>query len=270
MSKIVNQIILLTGASGGLGVPIARTLLQAGAIVVGVARNASKLNQLQMGLGERFIPICFDLSKLHYLDRLIDQINDKVGTIDILINNAGLEIYRRFQDYSTEELQAILNINLLVAMELTRRLLPTMQHQHQGHIISVASLAAKKGHPYDSVYSASKAGLLMWSDSLRQELFQTGIQVSVICPGYVANRGMLADTGIPSPKLSGISTPEQVAETVLRAIRYNQAESLINQDWLTAATTRMLLMLWQFIPSLGDAMYRWMGVCELNQKRIRP
>jgi len=80
-----------------------------------------------------------------------------------LINNAAIEKYRSFQDYSLEDIQAILATNLVAGMELTRLLLPTMLCQGSGHIVNIGSLAAKKGHPYDSIYSASKAGLLMWS-----------------------------------------------------------------------------------------------------------
>lgn len=268
MSTIVGQTALLTGASGGLGRPLTLALLQEGATVVGVARSATKLAQLQTELSDRFIPIAADLAEISTLDTLVQQIQTKVGTVDILINNAGLEIYRAFTDYSPAEMQAVLNVNLLAAMELARLLLPAMQQQQRGHIVNIASLAAKKGHPYDSLYSASKAGLLMWNDALRQELSPGGVQVSVICPGYISGAGMMATTGVPAPPLSGTSTPEQVARSVVQAIRHNRAESLINQNKFTASMTHVLLVLWQLLPRLGDAMYRWMGVNQLNQSRI--
>ncbi len=191
MTIITGQTVLLTGASRGIGVFIARALAKEKATIVGVSRLQKGLDQLAAevkALGGHWLGIRYDLSKLEELPNLVQQINEFARPIDILINNAGVEIYRKFQDYSASELQSVLTINLLSAMELCRLVLPTMLRQRKGHIVNIASLAGKKGLPYNSVYSASKAGLLMWTDALRQELAGTGVGISAICPGYILVR----------------------------------------------------------------------------------
>ncbi|MGA7937968.1 MAG: SDR family NAD(P)-dependent oxidoreductase [Kovacikia sp.] len=271
--KIAGKTVVLTGASRGIGETMARAFANQGATVVGVARSEAGLDRVCADIkanGGQAISIVFDLSDVGRLPHLVQTIEQLAGPIDILINNAGVEIYRAFADYSLVDLQMVLNLNLLSAMELTRLVLPRMLARRSGHIVNMASIASKRGHPYDSIYSASKAGLLMWSDALRQELADTGVSISAICPGYVAGQGMLADTGIPAPRLAGTSTPEAVAIAVLRAIERNQAEVMVNQDWLTETLTRLVIAISQFFPRFGDTVNRWLGVTQLNQLRVQP
>lgn len=270
MTNIAGQTILLTGASRGIGTYIARALAKEKATVIGVARSQEGLDQLStevQALGGRWLGIKYDLSNIESLPNFVEQIEQVVGSIDILINNAGVEIYKIFQDYTASELQSVLTINLLSGLELTRLLLPTMLRQNKGHIVNIASLSAKKGNAYNSIYCASKAGLLMWSDALRQELAGTGVNVSVICPGYVAESGMFAETGIPAPSLAGTSKPTDVAIAVIKAIKQNQAEVIVNQDSFTANFTKFLLATWQIFPRFGDKFYQSIGITKLNQKR---
>jgi short-subunit dehydrogenase len=272
MTTIAGKTILLTGASRGIGALLANALAQESKVtIVGVSRSASGLATVGAEVtaaGGRWIGIPFDISQIDQLPLLVEKIHAVAGAIDILINNAGIEIYRAFQDYLTTDLQVVINTNLLAAMELSRLILPKMLQQQCGHIVNIASLAAKKGHPYDSVYSASKAGLLMWSDAIRQELAGTGVEVSIVCPGYIADQGMMADTCIPAPKLVGTSTANAVAIAVVKAIQRNRAEVIINQDIITVGMTQGLFTLGQWFPRLGDMAYRWLGVNETNQRRI--
>lgn len=271
MTTIAGKTVVLTGASRGIGLSIARALAKEKATIVGISRSKDRLDQLRTeitALGGKWIAINFDISQVEELPILAQQINQQAGVVDILINNAGVEIYRAFQDYSITEIQSVISTNLLAAMELSRLLLPKMLSQKSGHIVNIASMAAKKGHPYDSVYAASKAGLLMWSDSVRQELVGTGVEISVICPGYVSGLGMLADTGVPAPSLAGTSLPEYVAKATIRAIQQNQVEVIVNKDSITENFTKLLLAIWQFFPRFGDIIYRWIGVVKLNKMRI--
>jgi short-subunit dehydrogenase len=271
MKTIAGKTVLLTGASRGIGVFIAAALAKEQATVLSVARSQAGLDQICAeinALGGRGIGIPFDLSQAENLPHLIEQVNRLAGPVDILINNAAIEIYRAFQNYSMLDLQTVLTTNLLSAMELSRLVLPQMLNRRSGHIVNIASTAAKKGHPFDSVYSASKAGLLMWSDAIRQELTGTGVEVSVICPGYVSQQGMLANTQVDAPSLAGTSTPAVVANAVVRSIKEDKAEVIVNKDTATELLTKILFAIWQFHPRFGDAMYRWMGIPQLNQVRI--
>jgi short-subunit dehydrogenase len=271
MTIIAGKRILLTGASRGIGTYIARELAKQQATIVSVSRSQQGLDRVCgeiYALGGQGIGIPFDISNLETLPTLVQKIEELIGSIDIVINNAGIEIYKAFHHYSLNDLQSVLSINLLAAMELTRLLLPNMLSQGSGHIVNIASLASKKGHPYDSIYSASKAGLLMWTDALRQELAGTGVRVSTICPGYVSDAGLMADTGIPAPKLTGISKAEDVAKVVVKAIAQNKSEVIVNGDGITTNLTKFLFAIEQFFPEFGDSVNRWLGVTKLNQMRI--
>ena len=270
MTTIVGKTVLLTGASGGIGAAIAQALAQKQATVISMARSSTGLEQISAqvdALGGKGISVPCDLSNVEELSRLLGEYKCLTGSVDVLINNAGIEIYRAFCDYSLAEMHSVLTTNLLAAMELTRLLLPRMLAQGSGHIVNIASLAGKKGHPFDSIYSASKAGLLMWADALRQELASTGVGVSTVCPGYVTGQGLLADTGIPAPRWGGTSSPAAVAQAVIRAIEQNQAEVIVNGDRFTTNLTKLLFASEQFFPRLGDAVNRWLGVTALNQRR---
>lgn len=272
MTTIAGKTILLTGASRGIGACIARELAQQQATVVGVSRSQTELDRVCADIratGGKAIAIAGDISKVEQLSTLVAEIEDRVGSVDILINNAGIEIYRAFPDYSLPQIQSVLSVNLLAAMELTRLLLPTMLDRRSGHIVNIASLASKKGHPYDSIYSASKAGLLMWANALRQELTGTGVGITSICPGYIADCGLLADTGVPAPSLAGISKSQDVARSVVMAIAQNRAEVIVNGNLIIENLTRLLLAIEQFFPQLGDVINRWLGVTKLNKMRIQ-
>ncbi len=272
MTAIAGKTVLLTGASRGIGVFIARAIAREEATLVCVSRSKEKLDNVCVEVnaaGGKAISIPFDVSQVEQLPVLLQQINQLVGPIDILINNAGIEIYRAFQDYSLADLKSVLSLNLLAAMELTRLTLPSMLRQGSGHVVNIASLASKKGSPYDSIYCASKGGLLLWNDALRQELAGTGVEVSAICPGYVSETGMFADTHVPAPSQAGTSTPTDVAIAVVRAIKQNKAEVIVNQDSVTETMTKLLFAVEQFFPRFGDKVHRWLGVAELNKMRVK-
>jgi short-subunit dehydrogenase len=271
MTIIKGKTVLLTGASRGLGVYIARNLAKEKATVICVSRSQSGIDKTCAeinALGGKGISITFDIRNMSDLTNLVQQVHETVGPVDILINNAGIEIHRTFADYSLEEIQSVLVTNLLSAIELTRLLLPSMLERRGGHIVNIASLAGKKGVAYSSIYSASKAGLIMWTDAIRQELAGTGIQVSAICPGYVCDAGMTVDSHVPIPKLAGTSTPIKVSNRIIKAIKQNQAEVIINENAVLEYFTKQMFAIGQISPHFVDTLYRWLGVVRLNQRRV--
>lgn len=271
MTTLKGKTVLLTGASRGLGVYLARALAREQATIVCISRSKSRLDttcEEIKALGGQGISIPFDMQNLTELPVLVKHIQEFVAPVDILINNAGIEIHRAFTDYSTEEIQAVLTTNLLSAMELTRLLLPSMEERGSGRIINIASLAGKKGVAYNSIYSASKAGLIMWTDAMRQELAGTGIYFSSICPGYVSETGMTADSHIPAPALAGTSTPMRVVNAVIKAIKHNKAEVIVNENPITEAVTKLMFAIGQISPTSVDIIYRLLGVVKLNKRRV--
>jgi short-subunit dehydrogenase len=274
MTTIAGKTIVITGASRGLGASLAHALAQADQVtIVGIARSSQELAVVGAEVtaaGGDWVGIPFDISQLERLPLLVETIQASVSQVDILINNAGIEIYSAFQDYSLADLQAVINTNLIAAMELSRLLLPEMLRRSSGHIVNMSSLAAKKGHPYDSIYSASKAGLQMWSDALRQELWKTGVEVSIICPGYVCDQGLLTNTGIPAPKLAGSSTSERVVQAIVQAIMHNRAEIWVNQNWLWEIVTMVLFAFSAILPRITDFIYRYViGIPQGSLLRSR-
>ena len=273
MTAITGKTVVITGASRGIGASIARALAKEKATVVCVSRSEPKLARICAEideLGGKGISIPFDISQVENLSILAEKIERQVGAIDILINNAGREIYRAYADYTLSELQSVLSLNLLAAMELTRLILPSMLDRDRGQIVNMASLAGKKGAAYNSIYSASKGGLVMWSDALRQELNGTGVGVTTICPGYVSGLGMTANSGVPIPSLAGASKPEAVIKATLKAIANDRAEVIINQDFITEISTKLLFALGQFSPRTSDLIFRkLLRVGPSNQLRVK-
>ncbi|MFH1853301.1 MAG: SDR family NAD(P)-dependent oxidoreductase [Candidatus Neomarinimicrobiota bacterium] len=257
---------LVTGASRGIGRYIARTLARKGYNLALVARSKSGLAQTKeesAGFGTKIWTFPFDLLEIKKIGELYLEIINLVGNLDVIVNNAGIEIYRRFQDFSTEEISNIINLNLLAPMELTRKVLPRMLNRDYGRIINIASLGGKKGEAFNSPYTASKAGLIMWSDSLRQELHGTGVKVVVICPGFIAEAGMFHDIRGEVPPLLGTSSPQAVADAVIAGLKGNRPEIIVNQGPM-----KPLLALGQISPALGDRIVRWFKVPDLSRKRI--
>ncbi len=270
MTLLKDKTVLLTGASRGLGLYIARNLAKEQAMIIGVSRSKlglDKVSEQIKSIGGKWISIPFDITNMTELSTLTTQINKIAGPVDILINNAGIELYRNFVDYSLEEMQLVVSTNLLAAMEITRLLLPNMLERRSGHIVNIASVAGKKGVAYNSIYSASKAGLIMWTDAIRQELAGTDVNVSAICPGYINKVGMTFNTHVPLPLLAGISTPKKVANAVIKSLKQNQTEVIVNQSPITENLTKMMFAIGQIYPEFLDTIYRLIGVVKLNKMR---
>ncbi|TVP64028.1 MAG: SDR family NAD(P)-dependent oxidoreductase [Nodularia sp. (in: Bacteria)] len=270
MTSLKGKTVLLTGASRGLGVYIARNLAKEQATIVGVSRSKLSLDKVRdqiKAVGGKWISLSFDMTNVAELSTLVTQIHEVAGPVDILINNAGVEMYRNFVDYSLEEMQSILTTNLISAVEITRLLLPGMLERRSGHIVNIASIGGKKGVAYNSIYSASKAGLILWSDAIRQELAGTDVNISAICPGYISKIGMTVNTRVPVPQLAGISTPNYVANAVIKSIKHNRAEVIVNKNPITESLTKLMFATGQIYPEIVDTIYRLIGVVKLNQMR---
>ena len=268
MNRLEGKIALVTGASRGIGPYIVRELSYKGALVIGIARNEEKLIKLQKQIIEeggkvRMIP--FDLKETYKLKDLVQNLKkDNMNKIDILVNNAGIEKYKHYPDNDYESIQSIITVNLLAPMELARLVLPGMLKRCQGNIINIASLAGRKGVAYNSIYSASKAGIIKWGDGLRQELNGTGVSVSTIMPGYIDKAGMFFDGGFPAPKLLGTSPPQKVADAVIKAIKTGKGEIIVN-----SGPMKPLLALNVFAPEFGNYIVKKFGVVSLSKKRIK-
>jgi short-subunit dehydrogenase len=216
--NVAGRTVLLTGATGGLGQAIARRLHGAGAQLVLTGRRTAVLEPLAAETGARSIAV--DLADLAAVERLATEYAD----VDVLVANAGLPASGHVLSFSVEEIDRALAVNLRAPMVLARLIGERMAQRGAGHIVVMASLSGKAATPRSSIYSATKFGLRGFAMSLRQDLRASGVGVSAIFPGFVRGAGMFAESGAKLPPGVGTSTPEAVADAVLRAIERNRGE----------------------------------------------
>lgn len=176
----MNKVVLITGASAGIGKATAIYLAQNGYIVYGAARRVEKMQELKT-FGIR--PIMLDVTKDESIVSCIKQILAEAGSIDVLVNNAGFGSYGAIEDVSMEDARYQLEVNVFGAMRLTQMVLPNMRENKYGKIVNISSVGGKTAFPLGGWYHASKFALEALSDSLRNEVRQFGIDVIVIEPG---------------------------------------------------------------------------------------
>lgn len=268
MRELKGRNVLITGASRGIGERIARAFAGAGANLALVARDASALEKLATELsssGVRSVALPADLADFDAHQPLLDRAEAELGPLDVLVNNAALDGHSVFAEFPAQRIEQLLRINLTAPMLLTRALLPRLVAKKSGHIVNIASLAGKSATPFDTTYSASKGGLVLFSQSLRGELRDSGVGVSVVCPGFVSDVGMYADVsrqhGVRASRVVGESSPEAVAQAVLRAVRRDVAEILVNPGPI-----RLMQALNQLSPELYLAVTTRLGVPRLFQR----
>jgi 3-hydroxy acid dehydrogenase/malonic semialdehyde reductase len=185
MNQTFDQNAVVTGAAGGLGRAISRALVDSGRKVVLVDRDADALTAWAKKLGPQAHAIKLDITDHAAVDRLPDVIPDAFKPIDILVNNAGHDIggRTRFDQGPSDDWSAIIQTNLIGLMRVTRAILPAMVKRNDGHIVNVSSVNAVRILPDMAAYSASKAGVHMFTETIRGELAETGIRVTEIQPG---------------------------------------------------------------------------------------
>lgn len=178
----MKKVVLVTGASAGIGKATALVLAQSGYTVYGAARRTEKLNDLkQAGV----VPIAMDVTDEASMQAGLDTILAKEKKIDILINNAGFGSYGAIEDVSISDARYQLEVNLFGAARLMQMVLPTMRQQRWGKIVNISSVGGKIATPFGGWYHASKFALEGLSDSLRNEVKPFGIDVIVIEPGGI-------------------------------------------------------------------------------------
>jgi len=180
--KNLKQVILVTGASAGMGLEMARELQHDGNIVYAAARRVERMEELKQ-FGIKVIPL--DVTDEDSMTNCIDKIIKSEGRIDVLINNAGFGSYGAIEDVSITDAKYQLDVNVFGAARLIQLVLPHMRKQHYGRIVNISSIGGKFANALGGWYHASKFALEALSDSLRNEVEQFGIDVVVIEPGGV-------------------------------------------------------------------------------------
>jgi 3-oxoacyl-[acyl-carrier protein] reductase len=184
-----GQTALITGASRGIGLAIARRLGQLGVNIAVSARNAARLEEASARLrqeGIHTLAIPADVTRAEQVYQLVDTTTKSFGAIDILVNNAGVGRFAPVQEFSEADWDILLDTNLKGVFLVSRSVIPQMISRGRGHIINVSSLAGKNAFPGGGVYCASKWGLQGLTFCMAEDLRGYGIRVAAVCPGSVA------------------------------------------------------------------------------------
>jgi hypothetical protein len=218
--RFAGKIIVVTGASSGIGAAAARAFAAEGGHVVLAARSAAPLEQLAreiVAARGKALAVPIDVGEPGAPDRLLDGAASELGGIDVLVNNAGVNHRGAVEDRTPAELSQIVAVNLMAPILLTRAVLPHLRRRGGGSIVNVASLAGRVPLPHEATYSATKFGLRAFSFSLAEELAGSTIRVAVVSPGPVDTGFIMSDLEhVPDLVFSQpMSTAEEIAAQIL-------------------------------------------------------
>ena len=238
---VKNRVVIVTGASSGIGEATARQFGKEGAKIVLAARRVDKLETLAqeilaMSSGAETLVVQADLSRLDDIQALIKQTLDKFGRIDVLVNNAGFGRLDWLENLDpVKDIQSQFDVNVLGVIQTTRQALPIMMKQRSGHIINMCSMAGLVATPTYTIYAACKHAVHGFSEALRREVKPWGIDVSMIYPGGVATEfsahaGIKRKTNATTPK-SLLLTADQVGNAVVQLVRRPRAMWILPWAW---------------------------------------
>jgi short-subunit dehydrogenase len=253
---IKGKVVIVTGASSGIGEATARQFGWVGAKVVLAARRVDRLEALaqeinSMGTEAETLVVEADLSRLEDIQSLIRQTLDTFGRIDVLVNNAGFGRLDWLENLDPKkDIESQFDVNVLGLVQTTRQALPAMIRQRQGHIINMCSMAGLIATPTYTIYAACKHAVHGFSEALRREVKPWGIHVSLIYPGGVATEfnqhtGYKRKTGAGTPKILS-QTATEVGRAVVELVRRPRAMQLIPWLWIFPALLNKLF------PSIVD------------------
>jgi short-subunit dehydrogenase len=187
MSKATNEWALVTGAYSGIGLELSKLLAHDGYSVVLVARNAERLRNVAAELKQLGAPqtycVAIDLAAANGADELVRRLKEQNIKVDVLINNAGFDVYGLFVETSYEQEQQMMLLNMIALTRLTKLLLPRMVHRKRGHVLNLGSIGSLMPCPLNAVYAATKSYVLSFSEALAGELRGTGVTITTLCPG---------------------------------------------------------------------------------------
>jgi len=251
----VNKIAIITGATGGIGRATALAFAEQGAVVALLARNRDRLEKVAGEIRARYQRECLllsvDVRSPDEVQKGMDQVLDRYGRIDYLVNGAGIIAYKPFLDLSPDDFHLMTSVNYFGSVACIRAVLPAMIRQRAGHIVNIASTAGRRGFPLETAYCGSKFALVGFSEALRMELHGSGVSVSVLCPGIVdtpMSQGFLNLPGIREeirPLSAGL-----IAAWVLKMASGKRVEVIL------PFSTKMVIRLNSLAPQWADWIIR--------------
>lgn len=259
--------VIITGASSGIGEALAQTLAAKGSHLLLAARRLHHLANLATIIGHRYprprVARC-DVTDRESVCRLCATAVEQLGGIDVLINNAGISVYGETERATVADFETVMAVNFFGPLHATLEVLPLMRRQGGGLIVNIASVAAMHGVPYLAAYSASKAALAALGESLRAELYGSGVRVLTVYPGYT--RTPLFDRekqlGGARRPATGYASPQDVARAIARAMERDREQLVLS------SSGRALSLLRGVVPRVVEQVMRRIAA-HLRVKEVR-
>ncbi|MBQ8197216.1 MAG: SDR family oxidoreductase [Clostridia bacterium] len=217
---------LITGASGAIGKAIAKTFLEKGYFVIAQYNsdidgiNSLKNYALEKGFLDYLFTVQADFNDSASIEEMLSIVNKSFKRIDVLVNNAGIDLYKLVTDTSDLEFDTAFSVNVKSAFKITKALLPAMISKGQGNVIFISSILGEKGGSMETVYSLTKSALIGFSKALSKEVGISGVRVNCVCPGVIDTpmnsrftKEEMQDL-IERTALNRVGTPEEVASVV--------------------------------------------------------
>jgi len=262
----VGRVVLITGASSGIGRAAARAYATQGAHLVLAARREELLREVVReveGLGSRAIAVRCDITQAEDVARLMREAETHFGGVDILINNAGIGLFGPVEALAEEQLRQVFELNFFALVRVTRAALPLLRKRPGGQIVNVSSVLGHRGLPLLGGYCAAKAAVNTLTESLRAELASEGISVLLVSPGFTETEFRQTRLNAEgwqqsSPPLKQMSADE-VAAAMVKASRRQR------RDTILTLPGRAMVLANRFVPGLFDRVAR-----RMIGKMVRP
>ena len=233
IDDLKDKVVLVTGASRGIGKAISIAVAQSGAEVILVARDEEKLKQVKEEINHfkgKAVVIKADFSKENEVIQLFEQIKKKYQRLDVLINNAGVASFGNTEDFPIEEFDKIMNVNIRSVFLACQKAIKLMKEKNNGYIINISSVVGFKGYNEQCAYGISKHGVMGLTKSLAVELQEQNIRVSAILPGGVYT-DMVGDAR-PDLDISVLIDPKEIAHTILYLLSLWDTNAAVDQIYI--------------------------------------
>lgn len=258
--ELKGRTALVTGASRGIGPHLAAALAGRGMNLVLAGRSRDELEAVaaeQRKRGVRVVTVVTDLLDADARTLLVGAAEREFGGVDVLVNNAGGDPLREFDQMSIEENLAILDLNLTAPIALTHLVLPGMLARHQGRIVNISAMAGRVSFPFTEAYAAAKDGVIGFTRVLRSDYRARGVSASVLILGAIrgAGQGQRTLDEMSRPTSSFMAPVETVSKALLRAIDRDKTEIVV-----MPGPARLLRALMDYFPGIGPWMNHQMGV----------
>jgi len=259
--RISGKRVIVTGASSGVGRALAVSLAGRGAVLTIAARRYDKLEEVSREIAAQFpdtpdpVAVRCDVTIAGDVSTLIGGAVERLGSVDMLINNAGISVYGETRLTRPEDFRRVMSVNFFGAVQCMLEVLPFMRRQDSGLIVNIASVAGLHGIPFLGAYSASKAALIATSQSLRTELADTGIRIMIVYPGYtdteIFEREIMVGGGKRPP--ARYAPVNEVAEAIVHAIERG------GRDLIMTRRGKLLSVLRGAAPAVVERVMRKMA-----------